>query len=214
MNDNETDRGFDEEAGLELEKSDRPDEEPDVGIDRSYIASADDNSGQASSPSGFPTRSFNAGDVIFKEGDPGNEAYLILNGQVKITRKYKKKRILLNQLGKEQIFGEMAIITGEPRTATAEAMEPTEVYIITENKLNENLNQHLAIVKNLIDQLIGRLKQLLKQQSTALNKIEGSLGTDKKVKQLQAKAAEYEQSTSSREKDDDLQVLLQMIRDI
>jgi CRP-like cAMP-binding protein len=107
----------------------------------------------------------------------------------------------------------MAIITGEPRTATAEAVEPTEVFIITEQKLNENLSHNLAIVKNLIDQLIDRLKQLLKQQSTMVSKIERSLLVDRKLEKLKAQAGECEQAGAGGA-DEKIKALLQMIREL
>ncbi len=201
-----------EESGLELENEDL--EAPDMEIDPADLEVMDDDPAEASASVGFPTRSFAAGEVIFQEGDAGDEAYLILNGQVKITRKYKKKRILVNQLGKDQIFGEMAIITGDPRTATAEAEEPTELFIITEQRLNENLSQNLAIVKNLIDQLIQRLKHVMKQQSTALSKIEQLLARDKKVRALQARAEKYAGSAASEDMDAALADLLQKIREL
>ncbi|MFP4040599.1 MAG: cyclic nucleotide-binding domain-containing protein [Desulfosudaceae bacterium] len=201
-----------EEPGLELENEDL--DMPDDDFDPADIEVMDDDPADASASIGFPTRSFAAGEVIFKEGDAGDEAYLILNGQVKITRKYKKKRLLVNQLGKDQIFGEMAIITGDPRAATAEAEEPTELFIITEQRLNENLSQNLAIVKNLIDQLIQRLKHVMKQQSAALSKIEQFLARDKKVKVLQARAEEYAGSASSEDMDEALADLLQKIREL
>jgi len=160
---------------------------------------------------GFSTRKFKAGDVIFKEGDPGNEAYLILNGQVKITRQYKGKNMKINQLGKDQIFGEMAIITGEPRAATAKAHEPTEVFIITEQKLNDNLSQNLAIVKNLIDQLIDRMKQLLTQQSSMLSKVERSLLIDKKLEVIKEQVKTYEKKKSPEEIDATIKSLFESI---
>ena len=186
------------------------DEIDDVGED---TADESDNDVDTAPPStGFPIRSFNAGDIVFQEGDPGIEAYLILNGQVEITRRHKKKRIVVNQLGKDQIFGEMAIITGDPRTATAEAMEPTELFIITENKLNENLSQRMAIVKSLIDQLIERMKQLLKQQSTFLSKVEQAMQKDKKLEQLKAQADKYAQTKTSDSMEEGLRQLLERIR--
>lgn len=165
----------------------------------------------ASQSSGFPIRSFNAGDVIFREGEPGDAAYLILDGQVKITRQHKEKSIVVNELGKGQIFGEMAIIAGDPRAATAEATVPTELFFITESRLNENLSQHLAIVKSLIDQLVERMKQLLKQQTTFVSKVEQAMQKDKKLAQLKEKAAQYAQARYSNEVDEELQQLLEMI---
>lgn len=203
-----------EEPASEITNEDAVEPEPEVEIDEADITVID-NESEAPSPSiGFPTRLFNAGDVIFNEGDPGDEAYLILNGRVKITRQHQQKRLVINQLGPDQIFGEMAIITGEPRTATAEAMEPTDVFIITENKLNENLSHNLAIVKNLIDQLIGRLKQLLKQQSTMVSKVERALLVDKKLEKIKIRANEYEQTKSPEQMEQGLKELLRMIREV
>ena len=153
-------------------------------IDQADLISMEENAGHPALPGGFATRSFEPGDVIFREGDPGDAAYLILSGLVKITRQHKKIRMVLNQLGADQIFGEMAIITGEPRTATATALEPTEVFVITEEKLNENLSRHLAIVKNLIDQLIERTKQLLQHQSAMMGKMERAVTVSKRVEKV------------------------------
>ncbi len=220
MTDNGRDENYEEEPKLQLENEDlMPAEEPDSISAEEDCDDEDDDSAYADEddvvlPGKFPTLSFNPGDVIFSEGDRGNEAYFILSGEVKITRNYKNKQMVINHLGREQIFGEMAIITGDPRTATAEALEHTEVFIITEEKIKENLSQHLAIIKTLIDQLIERLKQHLKQQSTFLSKIERSMKVDKKLKKLKMKAQEYEQEKSAAEIDEDMADLLQMIRQI
>lgn len=210
MNEEEKNREI-EDPGLKMENK-TIEKEPDLGLDQSEIN--EDKQKERSSAIGFPTRSFSPGDVIFEEGDPGNEAYLILEGQVKITRRHQKKRIVVSQLEKDQIFGEMAIITGESRTATAEAVAPTEVFVITEDKLNENLSQHMAIVKTLIDQLIHRLKQVMRQQGSMVTKVERSLQTDKKLKKIKTQAKEYEQAKSPAEMDQGLLDLFQMIRDI
>ena len=204
--------------------SEAPEIQPEIEIEASDITIIGESPREAPapiaaktktppSPTGFSTRSFNAGDVIVSEGDPGDEAYLILSGQVKITRQHKTRSMKINELGEGQIFGEMAIITGEPRTATAEAVKPTEVFIITEQKLNENLRHNLAIVKNLIDQLIDRLKQLLKQQSTMVSKIERSLLVDRKIEKLKALAGECEQAGSAGT-DEKMASLLQLIREL
>ncbi len=210
MNDEEKHKEF-EAPELKME-NEAKEKGPDRMLDQSEIIR--DQQKKRPSAIGFPTRSFHSGDVIFKEGDAGEEAYLILEGQVKITRRHQKKRIVVNQLEKDQIFGEMAIITGDPRTATAEAMAPTKVFVITEEKLNENLSQHMAIVKTLIDQLIHRLKQVTRQQATMATKAKRSLQTDKQLKKIKTRAEEYEQAVSPAKMDERLRQLFQMIRDI
>ncbi len=159
---------------------------------------------------GFSTKMFKAGDVIFKQGATGEEAYLILSGKVKITRRFRDKSMKIGELEKDQIFGEMAIITGEPRTATAKAMEPTTVFIITEEKLQEQLSQNLAIVKSLVDQLIARVKQLLKQNTTMIKKVERGLLIDKKLEVIKAQIANYEKKKGA-DMDEKLKSLLDSI---
>ena len=73
---------------------------PEYVIDQADIISLDEVPGHPPLPGGFATRSFEPGEVIFKEGDPGDEAYLILSGLVKITRQHGKKRMVVNRLGK------------------------------------------------------------------------------------------------------------------
>jgi CRP-like cAMP-binding protein len=194
----ETDGGSSEQDGAAVEN-------------RPEIPKAVDKPAQAV---GFATRKFAAGDLIFQEGDPGEEAYLILNGKVKISRRHQDRRMVINQLGEGQIFGEMAIITGEPRAASAEALEPTDLFVITENKLNENLSHNLAIVKSLIDQLIERLKQLLKQQSAMVGKVERALAREKRVEKLKALAGEYAKANAAGKIDQPLAALLKMIREL
>ncbi|ABW67682.1 Crp/Fnr family transcriptional regulator [Desulfosudis oleivorans] len=183
-------------------------------IDQSDLITMEEKEDHSSLPGGFATRSFEPGDVIFREGDPGDAAYLILSGLVKITRQQKKTRLVLNQLGADQIFGEMAMITGEPRTATATALEPTEVFVITEERLNENLSQHLAIVKNLIDQLIERMKQLLQHQSAMMEKMARSAAGAKRMEKLKALAAQYEKTVPPEKLDKGLKALLKMVQEI
>ncbi len=66
------------------------------------------------------------GDVIFKEGDPGDALYVVLNGEVAVT----KKGVVLATLTGQAVLGEMTLLgTNEPRTATATAA--TDVALLT-----------------------------------------------------------------------------------
>ncbi|HAS89144.1 MAG TPA: Crp/Fnr family transcriptional regulator [Desulfovibrio sp.] len=66
-------------------------------------------------------RTFRKGEVIFREGDKGNVAYMIQSGSVNIVKKIKGKRQVLATLGPGELFGEMAIISKCERVAGAEA---------------------------------------------------------------------------------------------
>ena len=79
-----------------------------------------------SRPSGeVPSRTFKAGEVIFKEGDDAkSEAFLVHEGKVEIRKNLGGEDKVLNLLAKGQLLGELALFRNAPRSATAIAVEP------------------------------------------------------------------------------------------
>jgi CRP-like cAMP-binding protein len=77
---------------------------------------------------GFPPATYSSGEIIFAAGDKGDKMYVIRSGEVEIERDGK----IVEKLGPGGIFGEMALIDGEPRAATAKAKTACEVAPITE----------------------------------------------------------------------------------
>jgi CRP-like cAMP-binding protein len=72
---------------------------------------------------GEPVRHFKAGDIIFGEGDPAAELFVVKSGTIGICIGSR----LIDTLGERSIFGEMALIDGRPRSATAQALADTEL---------------------------------------------------------------------------------------
>ncbi len=77
------------------------------------------------------SKTYNKGDLIFREGDKGNLAYMIQSGSVKIVKNIKGKQSVLATLGPGEIFGEMAIISSSPRVAGAEAATDCKLMVLT-----------------------------------------------------------------------------------
>ncbi|HEX2448698.1 MAG TPA: cyclic nucleotide-binding domain-containing protein [Methyloceanibacter sp.] len=77
---------------------------------------------------GFPPAKFAPGETIFAEGDKGDKMYVIRSGEVEVEREGK----IVETLSAGGIFGEMALIDGSPRAATATAKTACEVAPITE----------------------------------------------------------------------------------
>jgi CRP-like cAMP-binding protein len=73
----------------------------------------------------IPTVHYSAGEIIFREGEPSNNVFLIVGGKVKITKSDGNEGVLLATQGKGTIFGEMTLIDGKHRSATVTAMEDT-----------------------------------------------------------------------------------------
>ncbi|MDW8307258.1 MAG: Crp/Fnr family transcriptional regulator [Leptospiraceae bacterium] len=72
-------------------------------------------------------KQFNANDIIFCEFEPGNDFYLIQSGRVKISKIVRDKEKTMDILGPGDIFGEMAILEEQPRSATAIALDTVQV---------------------------------------------------------------------------------------
>jgi CRP/FNR family cyclic AMP-dependent transcriptional regulator len=77
-----------------------------------------------------PTRDYKAGETIFREGDSGTEFYVVQQGRVRILSGNR----LLETLGGNEIFGEMALIDSGPRSATVVADTDVTVAPITEKQ--------------------------------------------------------------------------------
>ncbi len=75
-----------------------------------------------------PTRSFSKGDTIFREGEQGDEFFVVVRGKVEI----RSANRLLETVGAKGIFGEMALIDDSPRSATVVALTAVTVVPIKE----------------------------------------------------------------------------------
>ena len=76
-------------------------------------------------------RSFERGEVIFREGDSGDTCYIVRSGSVSIRREHADGRtVALAELRTGAMFGELALFRGETRSATAEALEPTALLAV------------------------------------------------------------------------------------
>lgn len=79
---------------------------------------------------------FTRGKEIFKEGEPGDGLYIVKSGMVQISAVLNQgERVVLARLGPGEIFGEMAVLDQNPRSATALAEETTNVYFISRDEL-------------------------------------------------------------------------------
>lgn len=107
----------------------------------------------------FQHLTFEKGETIFNAGESGKFAYVINSGAIKLYQQIGEHQKILGFMKPGQVLGEMAIITGEPRTATAEAAEHTEILVVDDNVLHNILNRCLPLVKSLVEQFITRIRE-------------------------------------------------------
>ena len=102
---------------------------------------------------------YEPGDVIFNEGDIGDCAFFIEDGQVEIFLDRDGKNHTLAVLGENEIFGEMAIIGKLPRSAGARALTKCSLGIVQKEQLSDRMREADPVIAMIIRVLIQRLRR-------------------------------------------------------
>lgn len=101
-----------------------------------------------------------AGTLIVKEGEPGDALYVIASGMVKIfVTNDEGGEVTVAELGPADAFGEMALITGDPRSASVQAEEDTELLALSKNDFDRILGDTPALARSILETVCRRLSQ-------------------------------------------------------
>ncbi len=108
-------------------------------------------------------RDFPEGAVVFEEGDPGSRMYVIQSGEVRIVKRVGTRDIMLARLGAGEAFGEMALLEGQPRSATAIVEAPSRILVIDEGAFADLIRRNGEIALRLLRRLSARLREANRQ---------------------------------------------------
>ena len=100
------------------------------------------------------TLSFSAGDIIFQQGEPGQNMYVVKKGKVDIEIDGEK----IMDLGEGELLGEMALIDDSPRSATAKAAEESELISIDEKRFKFLVQQTPFFSLHVMRILVERIR--------------------------------------------------------
>ena len=111
---------------------------------------------------------YGAGDHIFKEGDEGRLAYVVEEGEVEIFIIKDDHEQVLGTVGKDGIFGEMALIDNQPRMANARTTKSTTIICVTRQMFDEKLNQADPFIRGLLKILADNNRDITSKWLMAL----------------------------------------------
>jgi len=104
-------------------------------------------------------RRYTRGEVIFLEGDEGTALCLIAEGRIRIQLTGSDGReVVINVYGSGEIFGEMALLDGEPRSADAIAQDPSRVFWLQRDDFAAFLDSHPRAAMTMLASLSRRLR--------------------------------------------------------
>ncbi|MFA6014303.1 MAG: EAL domain-containing protein [Gallionellaceae bacterium] len=122
---------------------------------------------------------YGAGEHIFREGDSGSCAYLIEEGSIEILVAISGQEQRVNVIGKGELFGEVALIDYQPRSASARAMEKAVLITIQRELINELLEKTDPIVRHLLLVILDRYRSKSKSILTQIQTCEQQSDRDK-----------------------------------
>jgi PPM family protein phosphatase len=119
-------------------------------------------------------RTHEDGDVVIREGDKGDELFIVLDGKVAVSRGAQ----VLTHLGPGEHVGEMALIRSVPRSATVSAVGPAELIAIRRGDFFEILRKEHEVAVKMLWQFLGVLADRLDQTSSELHDAKRELAAE------------------------------------
>jgi CRP/FNR family transcriptional regulator len=105
-------------------------------------------------------RSYPGETRIFHEGDPGDACYIVSEGSCRVTRQHSDGRVItLATLGPGSIFGELAMLDGERRSASVETVENAELLALPATDVRNLIRSHPEMAEKLVVALTRRLRE-------------------------------------------------------
>lgn len=118
---------------------------------------------------------FTAGEVLVRQGDQGDSLYIVKSGgvEISVTAGEGHRAMKVAELEAGSFFGEMSLLTGEPRSATVTAREETEVVWVSKDGMNRVFQSDPSLVAPLSELLETRIGDLRKASIESEKTVEG-----------------------------------------
>ena len=106
------------------------------------------------------TEHLGLGEMLFHKGDPGDALFAVRRGQIRVeTGASDGSRLTLNLMGPGEVFGEVAVLDGQSRTADATAGEPTELFVLRREDFLSHLEREPKVAVKIIQLLCQRIRR-------------------------------------------------------
>lgn len=112
---------------------------------------------------------YSDGTTIVRQGEKGNLMYIILKGEVEVIREVDGEQVILSVLKKGDTFGEMALFSGQPRTATIRSKGETRILTVDKRlfmtRVHEDPSFAYQLLKRMADRISWLDEEIIKLQS-------------------------------------------------
>ncbi len=102
-------------------------------------------------------KTFKAGTILFEEGDPGTDVYVIQSGRVRLTKRVFRSEVTVEELGKGEFCGELALVMKTTRPTTATVLEDAQLLVVPAEQFEAMIQQNSAITLQMLKRLATRI---------------------------------------------------------
>jgi CRP/FNR family transcriptional regulator len=110
--------------------------------------------------SGALGRTYEDGEIVFRQGDVGDCLYVVQEGEVEVIDESGGRETLLRVAGPNELFGEMAVFEHERRSATIRARGRTRILTIDKKNFLRRINEDPSLAFNLVQRMSHRVREL------------------------------------------------------
>ncbi len=100
---------------------------------------------------------FDAGEILFNEGDPPTGLFIIEEGEVEVYRQSGGRHTIIARLGRGEVVGELAMIEAQPHTRSVRAMTALDVLVIEPEQLDDAMAASSPLVRMVLRRVVRKL---------------------------------------------------------
>jgi CRP/FNR family cyclic AMP-dependent transcriptional regulator len=130
------------------------------------------------------SKKYKAGEVIIHEGEANRDLYILSAGVLEVSVKSEDKKIIVSEITSPEILGEISFLNGSPRTATVSAKTDVEMFILSYEKVQQEISDIPTWFRMVLMAFTNRMKSC----DTIIKEY------DKKIKGLEAEIARLKKS--------------------
>lgn len=105
-------------------------------------------------------KKYNEGESIFKEGDPGDKMFIVIDGSINLSITTANGPVIISQCARGELFGEVALIDEQERSASATAEKPSTLLEIGKAEFFLFVNQHSSFAVFILKAMCSRLRNV------------------------------------------------------
>ena len=108
-------------------------------------------------------RTYQDGEVVVRQGEEGDCLFVVQEGQLEVVRQEQGKETLIRMVGKDELFGEMAVFERQLRSATVRAKGAARVLTLDKKNFLRRVNEDPSLAFRIVETMSRRVRELSAQ---------------------------------------------------